>query len=107
MPFNQSYLETEHIPCQPLIGRRLSLEIKNLPMKNSFCPRVRNSEFTAFRPSYRTGRRQPDWHSTEKSQRPSKTEKSHAKPQSRKNLEPRGGEVGIAAEDRKDKKKRN
>jgi hypothetical protein len=36
-----------------------------------------------------------------------KTEKSHAKPQSRKDSEPRGGEVGIAAEDRKDKKKRN
>jgi hypothetical protein len=80
MPLNQSYLETEHIPCQPLIGRRLSLEIKNLPMKNSFYPRVRNSEFTAFRPSYRT---QPI-RTVRKDHKGHKDGKSHAKTPRRK-----------------------
>jgi hypothetical protein len=54
MPVNRSYLEMKHILCQVKIGRRLSLALNDLSMKTGRRPRVRNSEFAASRPSYRT-----------------------------------------------------
>jgi hypothetical protein len=55
MPVNRSCLEMKHILCQVKIGRRLSLALNDLSMKTGRRPRVRNSEFAASRPSYRTG----------------------------------------------------
>lgn len=45
---NRPYLETQHISCQSLISRRLSLVFRKLQMKDGLRPRVRNSEFYGF-----------------------------------------------------------
>src|ERR1700741_1351004 len=83
MPVNRSRVEMEHILCQTQIVRRLSFALNDLSMKSGRRTRVRNSEFAPFRPSYRTARRWPHWHSTERITKDTKTEKSHAKTQSR------------------------
>jgi hypothetical protein len=41
----------EHIACQSLVSRRLSLTFSKLRMKGGGRSRVRNSEFTDFRPA--------------------------------------------------------